>query len=168
MSESRAGGGELQWECVQQPMHACLRPKFGFAFKYSIGITRFASMIAPMNQATKDYLIVMGNPYAKLSVVGFSEDLVVWEKPSEFLDFLGQCFSSAQFGRKSPVEFVALASSATALSSRAQVFAKSRLAALVPPVQVAFNRLTPERLKALATKIRSILEEAKVLDASEE
>ena len=121
-----------------------------------------------MNQATKAYLTKLGNPYAKLSVIGAAEDLPIWSKPADFLSFLGECFSTAQFGHKSPADFKQLAVSASGLSYNGQRVAKSRLMSLVPTVPLAFNRLGPENLRSLAAKIRIILEEAMTLDETAE
>lgn len=117
-----------------------------------------------MNPATKEYLIKLGNPYAKLSIV--DEESPVWRNIGEFHLFLGECFSMQQFRNNPPPVFRQMAKEAIKLSPRAQMHLHHRISSRTPDFIIAHNRLAPKELTAVAAQVREMLDEAKALDVS--
>ena len=128
-----------------------------------------------MDDATRSYLVKLGNPYAKLSIVDQEElplisaeqprriDLV-WKKRTEVYNYIGETFSLPIVRNRPSPLLKQLGEKLVRLSPRAQNEFHRRIAAYLPDERIVYNRLPPNQLDQLFARLLEVAEAVSAMD----
>ena len=122
-----------------------------------------------MNEATRAYIVKMGNPYAKLSILpdevpSIEQIDLLWKTRTDVYEYVSQAFSLPMLRTRRPALLTQFGQKVIKLGPKAQRALHQRISAHLPDENFVYNRLSPKDLDELLTKLHEMAHDAAALD----